>query len=368
MRKTLFFLAAFCLPAALLAETVFTFSSTEDLSQTKDGISMTIAKGTSTTEPKFQNPYYLSEYHPEMRLYAGNTITLSGESLTHIQLVFAKSGASNKEYTGLSASTGTLATGGVSESATDWKVDVWQGTVDQVVFTLTGSGQRQLQKIVLNGEPIVIEPVTETMPTEEDLVAEYEYAEPTIVHVKDITILKKEYAFIDNNILVSCPMGSIVKAEEDTDPSEEIDNSHPAYFNCNAEYSLTFTATQPIQGIAVDGFVRKAFSASCDHGELSYLTDAENDLEGRPVLVIRDIHSTSVTISCPKQLRCYEVKVYFAGNPAPVDAEEEEGEEEEQEEQGTESIRPTELRPHKILQNGILYIQRGEQTTYILGY
>lgn len=330
-----------------MAETVFTFGSTDDLSQTKDGVTMTIAKGSGTTNPAFQNPYYLSEYHPEMRLYVGNTITLSGESLTHIQLVFAKSNASDKAYAGLSASPGTLTAGGVSESATDWKVDVWKGTADQVVFTMTGSGQRQLQKIVLNGDPVVIEPVVETMPTEADLVTGYEYAEPTVVHVKDTTILKKEYAFIDNNILVSCPMGSILKATDTTE----------AYFNCNAEYSLTFTATQPIRGIAIDGFVKKAFSASCDQGELSCLTDPDGDTEGWPVLVIRDIHATSVTVTCLKQLRCYEVKVYFADNPVPVD-----------EDQGAETVRPAELRPVKILKDGVLYIRRGDKTTYILGY
>lgn len=302
-----------------MAETVFTFSSSADLNQTKDGITLVIAKGNGQTEPVYKESWNI-EYQPnEMRLYLGNTITVSGEGLSSIQLVCAKSGASNKEYAGLSASTGSLVTGGVAENATDWKVDSWTGNASSVVFTLTGKGQRQIQQIVVNGEPVELKPEEEEqLPTAEDLDPAYEYAEPTNVSPKDTTIIKKEYAFIDNNILVHCSLGSILKAEEDTDAREDVDNSHPAYFNCNADYQLTFSATQPIKGIAIDGFVRKAFDATCDHGTIQFLTDPDMDMEGWPALVIMDINATSVTLDCPKQLRCYGVHVYFQDNPDPL--------------------------------------------------
>ena len=318
MKKFLSLIAVLVGAVSMMAETVFTFSSSEDLNQTKDGITLVIAKGNGSTAPVFQNPFYNSEYHPEMRLYLGNTITISGEGLSSIQLVCAKSGASNKEYAGLSASTGSLVSGGVAENATDWKVDSWTGHASSVVFTLTGKGQRQIQQIVVNGEPVELKPEEEVLPTAEDLDPAYEYAEPTDVSPKDTTIIKKEYAFIDYNILVHCSLGSILKAEEDTNPSDEEDNSHPAYFNCNANYQLTFSATQPIKGIAIDGFVRKAFDATCDHGTIQFLTDPDMDMEGWPALVILNVNATSVTLECPKQLRCYGVHVYFQDNPDPL--------------------------------------------------
>ena len=278
-----------------------------------------------------------------MRLFLGNTITVSGTGLTSIQMVFAKSCASNKEYTGLSASNGTLVSGGASENFSDWKIDTWTGNANEVVFTLIGKGQRQIRQIRINGEPIVIEEVVDILPTQEDLDGTYVYSEPTIVMPKDTTLTKKEYAFIHNNILVHCSQGSILKAEEDTDPDEEVDNSHPAYFNCNAGYELTFTATQPIKGVAIDGFVRKAFNASVDHGTIQYLTDPDANMEGWPALVLLDVNATSVTLFCPKQLRCYEVRVFFHENPEPIYT-------------GIESIQPSEVRSQKILRDGQLYM------------
>lgn len=311
MKNICTFLAAVCFALSAMAETEFTFTSAADMNQTKDGYTISLAQGSNTQKaPVFQNPYYNSEYHPEMRMYLGNTITVSGENLTNIQMVFAKSGASNKEYTGLSASVGDLVSGGTSTDATDWKVDSWTGNATSVVFSLTGKGQRQIQRIVIDGEPIVIIPdEPDPLPTRDDLDGDFVYSEPTAIFPKDTTVLKAEYAFIDNNILVHCDMGSIVKGTDTTS----------AYFNCNANYQITFTATQPIKGIAIDGFVRKDFDASCDHGEIQYLTDEDKDMEGWPALVIMDINATSVTLSCPKQIRCYELRVYFQENPDPID-------------------------------------------------
>jgi hypothetical protein len=278
-----------------------------------------------------------------MRLYSGNTVTVTGDKLTDIQMVFAKSGASNKQYTGLSASVGELVSGGESESATDWKVDHWTGDATSVVFTLTGKGQRQLQQILIDGEPIEIKPEEEILPTEEDLDPAYSYAETTDVSPKDTTIIKKEYAFIDHNILVHCSLGSILKAEEDSNPDDEEDDSHPAYFNCNADYQLTFTATQPIKGVAIDGFVRKKFEATCDHGTIQFLTDPDADMEGYPALVLLDVNSTSVTLNCPKQLRCYGVHVYFTENPEPLFS-------------GIDNVQSDKVQCTKVIENGVLYL------------
>ena len=314
--KKMFLLAALCCAITTFAETEFTFSTDADMNQTKDGISLVIAKSTSDNPPVVTSDFETKL--PEMRVYAGNTITLSGTNLTNIQLVCAKSSASGKAYTGLSANTGTLVSGGEAADKNDWKVDTWTGNATSVTFTLTGKGQRRIQRIVIDGAPIVITPDEEKLPTEADLQTEYSYSEPTIVLPKDTTIWKKEYAFITNNILVHCSLGSIEKAYIDPDADEEKDDSHPAYFNCNAEYTITFTAAQNIKGIAISGYVRKQFKATCDHGSITFMTDPDMEMEAWPAIVITDVNNKSVTLSCPKQFRCYKLEVYFKENPDPI--------------------------------------------------
>lgn len=335
MKKLYTILMLICFALSVYAETEFTFTSSADLNQEKDGITVDIAQGSGSKAPILTTDYETQK--PEMRLYLGNTITISGENLTNIQLVCAKSSASNKNYASLSASTGNLVTGGVATDKNDWKVDKWTGSTTNVVFTLTENGQRRIQRIVIDGDSITFDPEPE-LPTAEDLDPNYTYDEPTIVNVPDTQFFKNEYAFIDNNVLVSCPQGSIMKATDTTF----------AYFNCNANYSLTFTATQPIKGIAIDGFVRKAFHATCDKGEIQFLTDEDLDMEGWPALVITDIDATSVTLNCPKQLRCYGVRVFFEGNPAPI-------------EDGIDTIESA-IKAQKVLQNGQLYIIRNGRT------
>ena len=331
-----------------LAGTTFEFQSADDLSQTEDGFTVVLAKGNGTESPKY-NVSWNTDYMPsDMRLYTGNTITVSGEGLTNIQMVFAKTAPNNKQYTGLSASVGDLVSGGEASSNTDWKIDVWTGEASQVVFTLTGKGQRQITKLVINGEPIQLEEPEEPapLPTEDDLQTDYSYSEPTLVSVPDTTIVKTEYAFIDQNVLVHCTQGSIVKATDTTE----------AYFNCNAGFQMSFTATKPIMGLEVNGYVRKAFSATCDNGKISYLTNDDYELEGDPVLVIRNINSTSVTLTCPKQIRCYAVRIYFESNPDPL---------------GTETaINETEhsqTQVQKILRNGQTLIITDNNTFTITG-
>ena len=221
-------------------------------------------------------------------------------------------------------------------------VDVLEGVRDHALNRSDVRAVEQLEGIVVvvGGEAVVIEPVETVLPTEEDLEANYSYTEPTAVNVPDTQFFKNEYAFISNNILVYCGQGSIIKATDTT----------AAYFNCNANYNLTFTATEPIKGIEIDGFVRKAFSATCDHGEIEYLTDGDFDMEGFPAMVIRNIDAQSVTLSCPKQLRCYGVRVYFQENPEHLNPAD-----------GIESIQPSAVRSQKILRNGELYIIQNER-------
>ena len=80
-----------------------------------------------------------------MRMYANNTITVSGANLTAIQIVFAKQGT--KAYASLAVSEGNLVSGGESTSAEDLKTDSWTGNASSVVFTLGASGQRLIAQL-----------------------------------------------------------------------------------------------------------------------------------------------------------------------------------------------------------------------------
>ena len=146
MKKTFFVIAGLCLSLGMTAETVFTFT-TDAMNQTQDGITVSIAKGSGSEAPKATTDYETGK--PEMRLYAGNTITVSASAnFQDIQLVCAKSSASNKAYAGLSASVGDLDYGGDAANKNDWKIDHWTGDANYVVFRLTGSGQRRIQQLV----------------------------------------------------------------------------------------------------------------------------------------------------------------------------------------------------------------------------
>jgi len=332
MKKIFSLLVILCVAIGMMAETTFTFTSNTDTTQTKDGITVVLAKGSGQTVPAY------SSYNG-MKLYAQNTITIdASQSFRNIQFVFSKN--ESKNYLDMNASTGVLTSGGASTALDDRKIDVWAGETTHLVFTMGSKGQRIIHQMVIDGEPIEITPVEVVLPTEDDLEAEYTYTEPTTVHVPDTQFFKNEYAFVDNNILVHCGQGSIIKATDSTE----------AYFNCNADYQLRFTATQAIKGIAITGYVRKAFSATCEKGTIEYLSDEDFDIDNERVLIIRDINDKSVTINCTRQIRCYEVKVYFNDNPALTD-----------DEQGIESVE-TPAKAEKFIREGILYIRKGEKT------
>lgn len=125
------------LAAANINATTFTFSSTNQ--QTKDGITVSFSIGNGQAEPKM--------YDNGLRLYANNTITISGANLSQISISFAKQG--KNDYATLSASIGNLKSGGESTSSTEIVTDTWTGNASSVVFTLGGKGQRIITKIVV---------------------------------------------------------------------------------------------------------------------------------------------------------------------------------------------------------------------------
>lgn len=287
MKKIYSFLM--CAAVALGAHaTTFTFTSDNDLTQTKDGITVKIEIGEGLSAPTYNTN------NGEMRLYAQNTITVSGQEISKITMDFSKQGS--KDYSPLTASDGNLVSGGTSTSNTDIVTDTWTGSEKTVTFTL-GKGQRVIYTLTVNGTGGSGEDPTEPA-TPPGLDPDFEYPEPTLISVPAKTVQGDAYSFVMSNIEVSTTKGAITGE----------------YFSVHAGFKMTFTATQPIKGLVINGFVKKDFEATADHGDISYLSPAD-DKSADPVVVITDIDSKSVTLSCVKQLRCYTVEIYFDENP-----------------------------------------------------
>ena len=344
MKKILVFLLTLLMGVSVSAETVFVFDSNEFWYMEKDEFTVYFSQGEGGNSPYYDA--YVPQ-GPEVRVYPKNTITVAGSGLTNIQIVFAKN--DDKTYiTTLTPSVGSVVSGGISTGRKNPVVDTWTGSASEVVFTLGDTGQRVIRKLVINGAKINPEDEIPSdpapLPTEADLQTDYVYTEPTLVGVPDTTISKKEYAFIRNNILVHCSQGSILKESTSGD-------IHPAYFNCNAGYTLSFTASQAIQKIEIDGFLRKAFTASCDHGIMTDEADEYFDVDAYPAITITGINDKSVTISCDKQVRCYAVRVYFKEAAMGIEMTNEEGL----------------IRNEKFLRNGQIFILRGDKIYTIQG-
>ena len=148
MKKLFSIFAATMFAASMMATgTVFTYSDKVS-DQTKDGFTVKLAKGKGDNEPKATENYNTKKW--EVRLYAKNTITVSGKGITRVDLTFSKQGS--KDYASLSASKGNLKSGGESTASDDKKVDTWTGSADEVVFTIGDKGQRIIYQIVVNGD------------------------------------------------------------------------------------------------------------------------------------------------------------------------------------------------------------------------
>lgn len=134
---------------------------------------------------------------------------------------------------------------------------------------------------------------------ENQLDPNYTYSEPTRVQTPGDSFSNQAYSFINNNIEVKASVGAVTQD----------------YFGCNAGNTLTFTATKPIKAIVIGGYVKKDFEATVDNGDIGYVDASDDAVEADPVVVIKDIDSKTVTISCDKQLRCYYADFYFEENP-----------------------------------------------------
>ena len=142
-----------------------------------------------------------------------------------------------------------------------------------------------------------------------------EAEDPIILTVPDTTIVKQAFTLEVQGITISTTNGSVYPAEH------EFNNFDRDCIICYAGASISFSAGQDIKGLAINGSVRKNFSASCDNGTMDYLSDSYEDSEGEPVLTISNIDAPSVTITCNNQLRCFSIEVYFTENPGGTQGE-----------------------------------------------
>ena len=288
-RFLIFLAASLCLNANAAT---FIYNADGTQSQTVDGITVKLEKGGNTSNA----PAYSS--YNGMKMYANNTITIdAAQAFKNVQLVFSKN--ENKDYLTMTASVGELVSGGTSTALGDKKIDVWNGETNHLVFTMGTKGQRIIFQIVVDGDPIYINPQSDVVAID---TAEWDpdfawYSEPTAVITPDTNFFKKEYIFVSSNIRVHCTQGSILS------------NDTAYYFNCNAGQTISFEAAKPIKGLVINGAVRKLFQATSDQGSMAYISpDAfyqEDYQECESAVIITDIDARKVTISCEKQLRCY---------------------------------------------------------------
>ena len=136
-----------------------------------------------------------------------------------------------------------------------------------------------------------------------------------IITAPDTVIEKTAYTLSEQGVTIAVSYGSAYPA------THSYNNIGRTYFACLAGGNMTISTEQNIKGIAINGWVKKNFSASCDHGDIDYLSDDAEDTTGEPVLTISDIDNPSVTITCNNQLRCFSIEVYFAANPGSTQGE-----------------------------------------------
>ena len=229
---------------------------------------------------------------------ANATLTLKGaKNVTAVTVVYSCNIASGNS---LKVSVGGTSWGEVDmvkETLTE-KQFTGTATDGDIVISITRSSKSvYISKVIVSGEVEGGEEGGDTTPDTGDLDDSYTYDEPTVVSAS-----AGSYPFVQNNIKVTCPSGAV------TDE----------YFSCYAGNSITFTATQNIRAVVVNGLLKKGFEAEVNNGEVTYVDASEEEVEDEPVLIINDIDAPSVTINCEKQMRCYSVEFYFTSDPEVV--------------------------------------------------
>ena len=229
------------------------------------------------------------------------TTTLTLPNVTDVAKVTIEGASNINNYT-IEVLVGTTSFG--TQTIPQGNDQTWEfnGTTSsgdlKIIITKATKKSVYIKTVTIDGEATQGGDSTTVTPVE-GLDPNYEYAEPTIVTNTDSVGSNINYSFISNNIEVKATTGARTST----------------FFSVNAGQSITFTATQPMKAIVVNGYVKKDFEAEASAGELAYVDASEEEITAEQVLAVTDIDTTSLTISCVKQLRCYSVAVYFNENP-----------------------------------------------------
>ena len=229
------------------------------------------------------------------------TTTLTLPNVTDVAKVTIEGASNTNNYT-IEVLVGTTSFG--TQTIPQGNDQTWEfnGTTSsgdlKIIITKATKKSVYIKTVTIDGEATQGGDSTTVTPVE-GLDPNYEYAEPTIVTNTDSVGSNINYSFISNNIEVKATTGARTST----------------FFSVNAGQSITFTATQPMKAIVVNGYVKKDFEAEASAGELAYVDASEEEITAEQVLAVTDIDTTSLTISCVKQMRCYSVSVYFEANP-----------------------------------------------------
>ena len=151
MRKLKFFLSlfvAFTLGVSQLWATNFTLSSASSVTQ--EGITVAFDKGGGSTAPTW--------YAAGLRLYAGNTVTISCSSpISAVTFNWEKQGS--KAFAEVTASGGTYSHPTTTGDGT------WSGSATEIVFTLGSSGQLQLNTLSVTASGSSTDPTISASPS-----------------------------------------------------------------------------------------------------------------------------------------------------------------------------------------------------------
>lgn len=280
MKKTITLFIAALLTLSAAATTTYDFSSTVP------------APWSSSVEPIGQEPTGRGVQWSK----TDGTLTLAG--CTNITSVTVKASTNAADSYTITVKVGSATLGSAITVGKETKDCVFSGSAlsgDIVVSFTKNSGAKSfyIKQIVVDGDV-----PAEADPTER-LDPAYVYpADPIIIEPHD-SLGKIGFDTVITNILIQCNNAAYYKTD----------------LRVLANGVITFTATQAIKAIMIDGCVKQNFQASTTAGDITYVDASEDAVTAEPVLIIKNIDANTVSITCEKQIQMQKIYIYFDENP-----------------------------------------------------